>query len=323
MTSSVTGHQWSAESLFCKAQLYVERMETHTADDWQFGFWSTLTLEILARAALAHISPVLLAQENNWRHLYYALTGNHITTKYIPRSVATGKVLSRLKELVPNFNDEIYSFCVQHAERRNAELHSGDLPFEVLETSEWISKFYVACNVLLESMNRTLSDLVSNVEDVHELIRELSDDTSTAVRDDIMAHKTVWFNKDKHDQDEASRRATTWATRHKGHRVECPACKSPAVVQGTPTGPVTTELDGDELIQRQAMLPSIFECTACGLKISGISKLMAVGLGNAFRGKYTYTAAEFFGLFTEDELEEARIEGLEHEYEYEPDFNEY
>ena len=71
-------------------------------------------------------------------------------------------------------------------------------------------------------------------------------------------------------------------------------------------------------MQRQTIWPSSFECVACGLRISGLSKLAASGLGNAYSATRTYTAAEFFELYTEDELEEARNEWQE----YEPDFNE-
>ena len=54
------------------------------------------------------------------------------------------------------------------------------------------------------------------------------------------------------------------------------------------------------------MLPSAFECIACGLKISGLSKLSACGLGDAFTSTTRMTPAEYFGLYTEQDLEQAR-----------------
>ena len=69
------------------------------------------------------------------------------------------------------------------------------------------------------------------------------------------------------------------------------------------------------------MLPSSFECTACGLRISGLSRLAACGLGDAFTATSTRSVAEFFGLHSDEELEEARAEAAEPEYE--EDFNEY
>jgi hypothetical protein len=69
------------------------------------------------------------------------------------------------------------------------------------------------------------------------------------------------------------------------------------------------------------MLPSAFECVACGLKIAGLSKLSACGLGDAFTATTTLTPAEYFGLYTEQDLDEARASGGEPEYE--EDFNEF
>lgn len=318
MNSSVTGHPWSEESLFHKAQLYVERMEAYPGDDWQFGLWSALTLELLARAALSHISPTLQADNADWRNLAYAL-GNDLTSRrFFPKSVSSTDMLSRLRELVPTFDDEIFGFCNVHIRRRNAELHSGELAFEELGTSEWLPRFYLACNVLLKSMDKELENFISNAADARDLINAFKDAAASSVMGDIKAYKKVWSDKDDSGQDEARKQAATWAIRQEGHRVTCPACNSQALVHGTRSGPVVTNVDGDEVTQTQTMLPSAFECIACGLRISSLSKLTAAGLGNAFSATYSYMAAEFFELYTEEELEEARNEMPE----FEPDFNE-
>jgi hypothetical protein len=115
-----------------------------------------------------------------------------------------------------------------------------------------------------------------------------------------------------------TRDATAWATREAGHRVTCPACGSSALVQGSPSGSVATEVREDEVVQRQKMLPSSFSCIACGLRISGLSRLTACGLGDAFTARTPFSIADFFGLYTEDDLERARRENA-----LEPDFNEY
>jgi DNA-directed RNA polymerase subunit RPC12/RpoP len=319
MTSAVAEHPWSELALFGKALIYVERMESHPPDEWQFGFWSALSLELLARAALAHISPMLLADIKNWRNLTHALGRAPTAKKYSPTSVPTTEVFARLNELVPEFTEEVAGFCTKHSDRRNAELHSGELVFASLGTSQWLPRFHHACKILLESMGKNLSDFVGDAKTAQEMIESLEDAAAKAVKQVISAHSQVWSNKNEKDRNQAIAQATASATRQTGHRIACPACGSQALIRGNPHGTVTTSVNDDEVVQRQAMLPSAFECIACGLRISGLSKLSACGLGDVFSAKSTYTAAEFFGLYTEDELEEARAEGPK----YEDDFNEY
>ena len=86
-------------------------------------------------------------------------------------------------------------------------------------------------------------------------------------------------------------------------------------------GQVSTEVGQDVVVQKQTMLPSAFECVACRLKISGLSKLVACGLGDAFVSTTTLSPAEFFGLYTEQDLDEARASAAEPQWE--EDFNEY
>lgn len=319
MKSSPASHPWSSSALRAKAVLYVERMEAEEPNDWRFGFWSALALELLCRAALAHISPVLLADARDWHNVLHALGRQPTAKKFMATTVGTKEVISRLSELVPTFTQEHAGFCTQHIERRNAELHTGELAFSAIGTASWLPRYYATCKVLLESMGKQLVDLVSDSRAAEAMIESLEDAAAKAVHQDISAHSKVWANKSDAGRKRATGQAATWARRQTGHRVTCPACNSPALVQGTPSGPVTTKVDGDDVIQRQAVLPASFECIACGLRISGLSKLAAAGLGDAFTGKSVYTAAEFFGLHTEDELEEARREGRV----YEDDFNEY
>lgn len=317
--SAVEPNPWSADTLLAKARLYMEQMNSTVADEWKYGLWSALSLELLARAALANISPVLLADPQNWRNTMHALGNAPTAKKFTPTSIGTKEVLARLSELLPEFNQEVAGFCSKHVERRNAELHSGEVVFTGLGTAEWLPRFYRAAKILLESMGKQLTDFVPDPVRALEMIASLDDAAAKAVDQDIKAHAKVWSNKLAEERSAATLQATAWATRHTGHRVSCPACDSPAILHGSASGSVSTTVGNDEVVQRQTMLPSAFECIACGLKIAGYSKLSACGLGDAFSAKTTYTAAEFFDLYTEDELEEARNQMPE----YEPDFNDY
>lgn len=314
MSANPTQHAWSSEALFNKALLYVGEMERYTANDWQFGLWSSLSLEFVARAALAHVSPTLLANRKDWRNIYHAL-GHGATAKlFTPISVTTNEVLSILEELLPTFTKELVNFCVTHCVRRNAELHSGEEVFAGLGTSAWLPKYYASCGVLLQFMGKGLDDLFDDPKTAEEMIASLQDTAAKAVAQDIEAHKQIWQQKKPDEREVSLAQAVARVTRHAGHRTKCPACGSPALIRGSSQGVVTTQVGEDVIVQKQTMVPSSFQCVACNLKISGLSKLSACGLGDAFTATSTVSAAAFFGLYTEEELEEARAGSIEEDF---------
>ncbi len=100
-------HGWSKEALLAKSQMFFEEMLRHPRDDWQFAHWSTLSLELLARAALAHISPTLLADERNWNNVYYALGHKPKASKFVPSSIGIVAVFNRLREILPDFTPDM------------------------------------------------------------------------------------------------------------------------------------------------------------------------------------------------------------------------
>ena len=322
MTAEPTQPVWSCEALFNKGLLYVSEMERHTADDWQFGFWSALSLELIARAALGHISPTLLADSKDWRNIYHAL--GHATTakKFIPHSATTKQVLRILEELLPELTPELVDFCVRHTELRNAELHSGEDVFADLGSAAWLPKYYASCEVLLLSMDKTLDDLVDDPKAAKKMISSLEDTAVEAVNRDIDTHKQLWERKTADEQRTSLEQATVWATRLVGHRAECPACGSPSLIYGSRQGAVSTKIHEDMIVQKQKMLPSSFKCVACTLRISGLSKLSACGLGDTFTETSSYWATDFFGLHTKEELEMAVLEAASEPDWEEPDFNE-
>lgn len=321
MTAELTLHSWSTDALFSKALLYVEEMERYTAEDWRFGFWASLSLELIARAALSHFSPTLLANGKNWRNVYHALGNLPTALGFTPTSVTTAEVMSILKEIVPDFTKELFDSCIKHSVRRNVELHTGEEAFAGLGTSSWLPHYYASCKVLLESMGKKLDDLFDNSKAAEDIAASLRDTAATEVQQDIEKHRNIWDRKGTEEKQTLLAQATSWASRHAGHRTTCPACKSPSLIRGSSHGDVATQIGEDIVIQKQTMLPSSFQCVACGLRILGLSKLTACGLGDAFTATTRTSVAEFFGLHTDEEIEQARAEGSEPVWE--EDFNEY
>lgn len=303
-----TLHEWSSEALTAKAGRYAELMLDQARDDWQFGFWSALCLEMILRGAVAYVSPVLLADAKDWNNTLFALGKSRLTGKLSPKSIDATEVISRLESLVPEFNRELANFCALHLQRRNGELHSGALPFDGLNTSAWLSQFYSACNVLLRAQGSSLADVFGDDEAVTAttLIEAIKDEAAKAVRGTINAHKTIWDDKVQSERDKLAKQAEVMASSVFGHRVRCPSCDSAALLHGSPAGAESSAYKDGLIVTRQPMLPSTFECKACGLKIVGYSKLSACGLGGTFTSTSYTDPVDYF----EDDFRD-RFEGMD------------
>nr|WP_295831247.1 hypothetical protein [uncultured Azospirillum sp.] len=288
---------WDPEALFVKAQRYIENMLNVHSDQWEYALWSSLSLEFLARAALANVSPTLLADnKENWNNLYYALGFKPKETKFSPKSIAISEVFRRLAVIIPEFTNEHADFGILHTGRRNSELHTGEAAFDDINVSTWQPNFYRVCNVLLRSMRMSLSDYIGESETkvADKLIAAADDDRAKAVLGDIEAYKKLWLEKAEEERITLTQSSTIWATRQAGHRVVCPACSCQALVVGEPVTSPAKALNDDLITETQEHLPNRFECIACGLKIAGLSRLVVAGLGERYKKTQTYDAAEYY-----------------------------
>lgn len=293
-----TNHEWSKEALFAKAQVFAESMAENDDTDWKLGLWSTFTLEMLIRSAIAAVSPVLLADKEDWANLLFALGNQPKKAKFVPKSAVITELLSRAEDLVSDFTREHANFCTSHFARRNSELHTGAFAFENAGAATWLPMFYAVCEILLKSIGESLDALFGpeTAKRAREDIDALKDETAKSVKGAINAHKTVWEQKTEEERATATAQAATASLRHYGHRVTCPSCGATALIQGKAAGEPKRSVDDDGIYERQVMKPETFSCVACGLKIAGFSKLLAAGLGNTFISTSLYDAVEFFNI---------------------------
>ncbi|WP_111112663.1 hypothetical protein [Stenotrophomonas maltophilia] len=294
---ATTPATWDPEALYLKAQRYVQHMGDLESDDWQYALWSGFSLEFLARAALANVSPALLAEaDKGWGSLYHALGFNPIEERFTPKSIAVSEVFRRIAAIFPSFTKEHESFGILHTGRRNAELHSGDPGFDGIKGSSWQPRFYQTSEALLSSMGMTLEDFlgIGEAKVARQLIAAAIDGSAKAVKGDVEAHSKVWRAKSEKERVMLGAQAAIWATRQAGHRVECPACASQALVVGEPVSPPVQILRDGEIVEKQEHLPDQFECVACGLKIAGLSRLTVIGLGDRYKKTQTYDASEYY-----------------------------
>ena len=318
MNPVISDNIWSQSSLFNKAKLYLQQLQQHVPVDWQYSLWLSFCLEFLVRAALAHISPALIANKNNWKNIAYAIGRGRVDGLKTPMSITTREVIDRLSILVPEFSTEHSSYCLQLFSKRNSELHTGDSAFAASSsdyTSTPIATFYEVCDVLLRSMDKDLGDLFQNMDTIREQISARKEQVKQLLDAQIKEKKAFWNGLDSKSQQRLRASSAEWATPQRGHRVLCPSCGSHALVKGEFMEDAEDRLVDDVVEQRVLMLPSSFECIACELRLAGLSKLIFCGLGDPFIATTRYDIVDFFSQSIVDQV-------LMRESQFELDFNE-
>ena len=304
MTKTNPQSVWTYDLLWTKALLYMERALAEPRESDLFPFWASLALEFLARASLAHTSPTLLADtgDADGRHILHALGIEPKVKAYVPKSIQTSEVLVRCEQLVPSFTKEVELFCRGLFNKRNEELHSGGTPFSSLPNNSWLPRFYEAASVLLNYQKKSLEDFVGPEEAkaAGVMLQAVADEAAKSVQKQINAFAEVWKTKNPEEQEELRKAAGRHARPWKGHVVQCPSCACHGLLTGEDIKQQPPSLEGDELVVRTSVLPTAFECIACGLKINGHSQLHAAGLGGQFTNTATYDPVEYYAVEEEN-----------------------
>jgi hypothetical protein len=301
---------WEREPLFTKAKLFFEKAFNEDKEEPSFGLWCAMGLELLARSAVSNVSPTLLADPDpGQQNLLHAL--NHGSSKTQRKSIASTQVLSLCKTLITDFTDAEFKITSAIINRRNEELHTGGAAFEEYPTQQWISGFYKCCKILSESQGESLNSLFGDeIEREAEIIlAEVAKEILEKTKSLIAAHKKVFENKDAPEQNrlraDAQKAGEMLSTRGH-HKVKCPACECIGTITGEPYGKITTEHRDGEIIVRQSILPTKFNCSACELKLNGYNALLVADIGNHYTRRTTYSPEAYYNLIDPDDSEAIR-----------------
>ncbi len=320
---------WERDPLWAKARLYFERAFAESRDDPRFGLWCSLGLELLARAALASVSPTLLAEpDREHKFLLHALNRGSET---VPRrSIATVQVFALCRTLFDNFTENDYKAAVALVNRRNEELHTGNSAFDEYRPKQWLAGFYRACQSLANAMDETLESLVGADEAkvANQILEETRTEEKHRIESLMAAHRAVFKGKTEVEQRAAAENAEKEVAQlvHKRHhRVTCPACGSVASVQGEPFGRERVNSEEGRIKVRQAVSPRSFSCSACGLKLQGYAELEVAQLGGQYTRTTEYSPEDYYGLIDPENFDPLPyVESYLEEHAPDPDpYSEY
>ncbi len=315
---------WERDPLLAKAKLYFERAFELPREDHQFGLWCALGLELLARAAVASISPSLLAEPDaEQKNLLHSL--GYGPERISGKSIGTVRVLALCRALFKDFREEELRACAALLNRRNDELHTGGAAFSEYPMSAWLAGFYRSCDVLAKALGESLETVFGADEAsiASKTIAANENDIRQKVQSSIAAHAKVFAAKDAAERDELARAAAEAGDKlahFRRHRVTCPACNAVALVQGELFGKERVSHTKDEIVVQQSVAPTSFACSVCGLKLDGVTELDVAELSGHYTRTSRYSPEEYYGLVNLDtlDMEELAMKWLgEQEYDNE------
>jgi hypothetical protein len=316
---------WERDPLWTKSRLFFERAFQESPDDPLFGLWCSLALELLGRAALASISPALLA-ESDREHKFLLHAFNRGAEGTTPRSIGAVQVFTLCQTLFEKFSKDDLTAAMAIVNRRNGELHTGEAAFDEYPAKLWLPGFYRACRSLTEGLGESLETLLG--VEVANAASEMLDETQKKVRQHVLtlitAHQKVFEGKSLGERQKVAAQSaieTAELVRDRHHKVICPACKCEATVKGETFGPERLIRNEEEIVIRQSVSPRSFSCSACGLKLHGYPQLDAAQLGGQYTRRTTFSPQEYYGLIdpkTDDLLPyiEGYLEDMAQDREY-------
>lgn len=300
----------SGEALHSKSKVYIGRALARkgTGDIDEYQLWASLALELLGKAALARKHSSLVVDPTHWQSMFVA-AGINVTTDV--KTITAKTLFERLAHLVPRFDKTIQKFCQDMAERRNAELHSADLPFQTMRLDAWEARYWHACDTILHQMGYSLEQWLgaADAKAPRQLLDEAAKALDSAVKLRVEAAKEQFEALKKAERERLAADAELREPQHqtglfKGSYDEiwtarCPACKCRALMTGQQTSEDISEERNEDAIWEtvdREFVGEEFRCPTCDLLLMGNDEIDAAGLN------YIY----------EDQQER--------EMEYEPDY---
>ncbi len=293
---------WEYNSLLLKFKKFIRRvheLEDRTSE--LFPFWCVLSLELLARASLAKISPALLA-DNGPRDTESILYAVGIESVKNPKSISTNIVLKRCQKIIKNFTEGHLKFSLKLINKRNEELHTGGSPFDNELINEWLPEFYQVMNVFLDYNGQEFGNFL-DLDDTDLATKMIETLLSNKKKE---AYALIHAKKDSFDKLSIDQRLEMIQKSRspKGNmfnstlakNVDCPSCEGGASIFGEIIRSSTPrEVDG-ELVQDDFYLPNKLKCYSCGLLLEGYEYLQGIGFGEPYHLKDVLDPVEHFDV---------------------------
>jgi hypothetical protein len=283
----------SADALMGKSQAYIGRALVAKAAGsmGEYQLWASLALELVGKAALAKIHPCLVADPNSKVSLF-AAAGMSISPDI--KTIAATTLFDRLTHVSKRFDENTKKFCTNMSEKRNAELHSGEAPFDGVVAASWEGRYWHTAEIILEVGDGSIEAWIGadKAKAPKALLAEYTHAIEQAAKIRVETAASAFAARPKKEREEAHAKAAAidnWTMRHsfrlQAHNIwetECPACKSRSFLAGVKYDEEVSEDDNqddpyEELVD-VSYVAEEFLCPSCNLHLEARDAIEAVGL---------------------------------------------
>jgi hypothetical protein len=276
-----------------KSQVYVGRALAAKAAGsmGEYQLWASLALELVGKAALAKIHPCLVADPQSKDSLF-AAAGMSITPNI--KTIAATTLFDRLTHVSKRFDEKTKLFCTNMSLKRNAELHSGEAPFEGVVAASWEGRYWHTAEIILEKCNHSIESWLGadKAKAPTELLAEYNHAIEEAAKIRVETAADAFAGQSKKDREEAHARAAAMDVLNMRRsfrlasdaiwKTECPACKSTSFLAGVKydeeISEETDENDPYEELVDISYVAEEFLCPSCNLHLDSRETIEAVGL---------------------------------------------
>jgi hypothetical protein len=281
----------SNEAIFAKSKAYIQRAlrckQSGDLDEYQL--WASLALELLGKTCLARIHPSLIVNPQDQISLF-AASGINLGTDI--KTITTHTLYERLRHITKGFDETVKTFCDDISQRRNAELHSGEVPFKEMKLEAWEGRYWHAAQLILGRMELSLEEWLGALQ--AKAPKELLAHAAQALVDAALVRidraKVHFLKRGKKEREEAIAASKAKESYHYRGMFElmsadaewettCPACGGKAFIAGIQVEEVVSDVDeyGEETVDKH-LIAEEFRCPVCDLHLASQAEIEAAGL---------------------------------------------
>ena len=278
---------WTAKKYFEKANNYWTRATNQERDSDEFLLNVSFFCEFLARGAVCFVNPALNAASDEESILFSA----GISPNKPPKTIDINIIYSRLHRIIPEITTEEAKTISALSALRNQELHSDEDAISEASQQEIMPLIYSFIAKVSDFVQEDLDSLlgVADATQARQTAEAILKDRKKRVQDLIKIQKDRFFGLTQKEQETKraeSKPEFVSAVTSAGHHLKthkCPSCAHDGLLGGSPVGRSAPMLREDGIYQELRIVPDIFECKCCELKIKGLDELMAAGVGHEFK----------------------------------------